>query len=112
MKKRKATVYRGTGADYKSLGGVETNTDVYIFSVTKTATIEDLKDYVSTNLKLTVVDLSVVSDETWNTKSFKLSVPVSQLDTALNAAWPTGICVRRWRYVPRKRADCSINNNS
>ena len=103
---------KGTGEEYRSLGGVEATREIYIYRVCKGAKPEDLKDFATNKVNLDVRDLTLVSDPTWDTQSFKLSLPASQLDAALKADWPAGICVRRWWFSPHKRGVVESQNDS
>ena len=62
QKKRTAKIYEGSGNDFKSFGRVESNRDIYIFRVSKSATEEDLRDFLVTEAKLEVLFLKLVSD--------------------------------------------------
>ena len=64
--------------------------------------MDDLRDFISSEIKVDIRNLTTVSDPTWTTQSFRLGLPANQLDSALNANWPANICVRKWRYVPKK----------
>ena len=109
-RRRQATVFKGKGDEFRSLGGVEANRDIYVYRVCKAATLDDLKDFAKSEAKLDVKKVSLVSDPEWDTQSFRLSIPASQLDTALNAPWPAGICVRRWHFSSQKR-DAGTGNS-
>ena len=56
-KRRLAKVFKRTGEEYRSLGGVETTWEIYIYRVcSKGAKPEDLKDFATSKVNLDVRD--------------------------------------------------------
>lgn len=104
-RRRPPKVFTGGGEDFKSLVGTEPNRDIYVYRVSKNASMDDLKDFATSKANLDVRYISKISDESWDSQSFKISIPASQLDTGLNAQWPAGICVRRFFSPRAKRVD-------
>ena len=100
---RKQKIISGTAGQFKSLKGDEPSRDVFIYRAHKDTTEDDLKEFAETE-GFKVRNLTDVSDlEKWHTQSFILTVPISQLDKALNPdSWPQGICVRR-HFPPKEK---------
>ena len=95
---------------YKPLRGIEPNRAVYIFRVCKASKMDDLRDFIESEVKVEIRNLELVCDPTtWNTQSIKLSLPANELDRALNADWPAGIRVRQWTNFPKR--DSSDSNS-
>ena len=100
---RRKKAIAGTAAWYGTLRGDPPNRDVYIYRVHMEATIEDLRKFAISQ-DLTIKKLSDISNPEYDTKSYILTVPATQLDKSLNPdTWPEGICVRRY-FPPRNKA--------
>ena len=82
------------------MSGTEPNREIYVYRICKNATEDDSKEYSSTEIGLNIRNIKEISDDSWNTPAFVLTVPASQLQTGLNAEWPAGILVRRF-FPPR-----------
>lgn len=99
-RRRPTKVYKGTGDDFNSLKGSEPDRDIYVFRLLHSVTDADIRSFLDSK-NIEIRKLQQISDDAWNTKSFKVTVCASQLKDALELAWPKNVCVRRWRFVPK-----------
>ena len=80
-----------------------------MYRVDPEADCESLKEYLGTK-SLDVRDIKHMSHDEARFKSFKVTLPASQLTVAFDCStWPEGICVRRF-FMPRARHS-SVNNS-
>jgi hypothetical protein len=76
----------------------EPGRDLFIFRTDKSTTTENLKSYI-TECGISVRDITILSHSDAAFNSFKVTVPVSQVEKTLDPEmWPQGIGIRRfWR---------------
>ena len=87
--------------------------DWYIKKQKKDVKEEDRRDYTATKIGLDVRNIKQISDESWHSRSFVITIPASQLQTGQDAEWPSGIHVRRFfrkSSFPKDMADNNDNN--
>ena len=67
--------------------------------------VNDITDLVVQN-DYVVRDIQMISNPSARYKSFKMSVPISQINSLLTETfpWPEGVCVRRF-ITPRREKD-------
>lgn len=100
-RRRPQKVIKGKGEEFKSLKGSEPNRDIYVYRLLLSTTEEDVREFLS-DAQIVIRNLVEITDPKWSTKSYRVSLPSSQLNTALELEWPLNVCVRKWRFVPRK----------
>lgn len=101
-RRRPQNVIRGKGADFKSLKGSEPDREIYVYRLEMTTSEDDMKEFLTSH-NISIRKILEVTDPKWNTKSFRVGVPASQLELALGLDWPESVCVRRWWYIPQKK---------
>ena len=99
-KPRKIVTGKGA-ANFKTLQGAEANRQIYIYRVLMSTTEEDVREFLN-DAGIEIRDINEVKDPKWSTKSFKVTIPASQLNTSLDLNWPQNVCVRQWIYIPQK----------
>jgi len=100
----------GSGAARPGFAGApEPNRHLFVFRANPGTSTENVRDHiVSKGVK--VIEISNVSHTNAKYRSFKVTIPVSSMDTLLaENMWPPGICVRKYYTTPDHGAQ---NNNS
>ena len=98
MQWKQTKVVVGTKAANRRLRGAQApGRDLFVYRVDKEVTTLEIAHYVKNN-GVELRNASCISHNDAMYKSFKLTVPVTDMPTLLDAAlWPKGIMVRRYR---------------
>lgn len=100
-RRRPQKVIRGTAASFNTLQGAEPNRDIYVHRLLLTTTEDDVRQFLDqSNIK--VIAMHEMNDPNWKTKGYRVTMPASDLDSALGLEWPKNVCVRRWWFAPQK----------
>jgi hypothetical protein len=107
-KKKSARVKPVIGKSQKNellKGAPEPSRDLFIFRTDKSTTEESLKEFVR-SIGYEVRNIVVLSHKDSVFKSFKLTVPLSQVNEILNPdLWPEGVGIRHFRKHREKKND-------
>ena len=75
--------------------GSELNRDIHVYRCVLETSEDDIREF-ATGVGLHVKGLQTIEDPKWSTKSFRITVPASELEVAFSANWPRDVCARRW----------------
>jgi hypothetical protein len=100
--KRRMAVYGN--AEGSSLRGAPCRTDLFIFRLEQSTTLEEVKKYVS-DKSVDVIEIECRSSDEAQYKSFRLNIDSGDLDTVMSSSfWPTGVGCRKY-FHKRKLAN-------
>jgi hypothetical protein len=95
--RRQRLVVRGAASSNKLKGAPPPSRDFFIYRVAKETSAENIIDFLNDS-EVQFNDVHQLSKPDSMYKSFKLSVPISQMERVLEKSlWPAGIMVRRFR---------------
>jgi hypothetical protein len=107
-KRQQKTVLGKKTGDTRLKVGPEPSREVFVYRVDKSTNIEDMRDFV-VNEGFTVRDIKTMSHEDSLMKSFKITIPVSQLHKIMDPEmWPEGIRVRKF-IAPKAKTQTNLN---
>ena len=91
-------------------GAPEPSRDIFVYRTHADTVVSDISDLIKSN-GFHVREVNCISNPSARYKSFKLSVPASQLDSVLTDTfpWPEGVCVRR--FTNRRRREQNDAND-
>jgi hypothetical protein len=96
-RKKKQPMIIGKGINNQTIKGApEPSRDIFVCRVDKAATVEEMQRFIEES-GFSVKRITIMSHEEAQFKSFKVSIPKSQLNDILGAEkWPEGVMVRRF----------------
>ena len=94
--KSKRNIIKGNAKSSTLRGAPEPSRDIFVYRVDPETECETLKNHLE-SVSLTVRHIKLMSREESQFRSFKVTIPASQLTSAFDCEkWPEGICVRRF----------------
>ena len=99
---RKRNIVKGSAASGTLHGAPEPNRDIFVYRVDSKTKCDDLKEYMEEK-SFKVMNIELKSNSQSRYKSFKVTIPVSQMPLIFDEGkWPEGVCVRKF-YQPRNK---------
>ena len=107
---RRHNIVKGSAASGTLHGAPEPDRDVFVYRVDSETECDDLKQYME-GKSFKVRNVELMSNPHSRYKSFKVTIPVSQMPLVFDGEkWPEGVCVRKF-YQPRKKNNGTNKEN-
>lgn len=107
---RQNKVLNGKSTTSRISGAPEPEREIFVYRVSPSTTVEDITGHLNDS-SIQTKNIVCMSNDAAKFKSYKLTVPVSEMPKIFDESlWPVGIKVRRF-YNKRQNVAASVNEN-